>query len=74
MNTDNKLQMSPIRNYMIEQRKIVIDEIDNKTTVISNRVSTDKRKFNLKNICDLSVASFHPCISVAYSLHFTNPG
>jgi len=65
MDTDNKPQMNPIRNYMIEQRKIVIDEIDNKTTVISNRVNTDKRKFNLKNICDLSVASFHHCISVA---------
>jgi len=25
------------------------------------QMSTDKRKSNFKNICDLSVASFHPC-------------
>ena len=52
MDTDNKPQMNPIRNYMIEQRKIVIDEIDNKTTEISNRV---KHRWNFISLYFLSV-------------------
>jgi len=51
--------MNPIRNYMIEQRKIVIDEIDNKTTEISNRV---KHRWNFISF------RFYLCISVASSL------
>jgi len=43
---------------MIEQRKIVIDEIDNKTREISNRVSTDGILFPFL---------FYLCISVASS-------